>query len=338
MPRPIASIAHLMRRIATRALVTAAISLAVVAPSQAQVIVGNTLPADFPVIVDASLDKPVIGFGAAGAVTRTPVVFVHGNNDTPFPTACNPYGRVQAFAQFLADEGGYAASELWALGYQGDQCDLIADPTIRSSTAHTTAANVDDLRRFVAAVLAYTGAKQVDIVGHSLGVIVAREWLRQDHGHAQQVVRRLVAIDGPNHGIINCSPSPLNYWQTPSLGGFTPQSAVCQELGSPNTPFLRTLNGPGTEKPKGSVKTLVIRNADTSFVYFPTQDGVLAGVPAIDAYDVPTDFSLSADIRGAKQRIDLTGQGIHDPILFTTHLGILNSPDTWRATLGFLRD
>ena len=80
--------------------------------------VGNTLPAGFPVIEDTSLGKPVIGFGAAGPVVHTPVIFLHGNNDTPFPTACNPLGRVQAFAQNLADRG-YATSELWGLGYQG---------------------------------------------------------------------------------------------------------------------------------------------------------------------------------------------------------------------------
>src|SRR5690242_4778609 len=152
---------------------------------------GNTLPSTFPVIEDTSLAKPVIGFGAAGSVSHTPVIFLHGNNDTPFPTACNPYGAVQAFAQYLADHG-YSTSELWALGYQGDQCDLGADQTLRSRIAHTNAANVPDLRRFVRAVLAFTGAKQVDIVGHSLGVTIAREWMREDD--AQPIVRRLVAI------------------------------------------------------------------------------------------------------------------------------------------------
>jgi hypothetical protein len=73
--------------------------------------VGNSFPANFPVIEDTSLGKPVIGFGAAGPVTRVPVIFLHGNNDTPFPTTCNPFGRVQAFAQYLADHG-YATSEL----------------------------------------------------------------------------------------------------------------------------------------------------------------------------------------------------------------------------------
>ena len=314
------------------ATLTACLCAAVV---QAAGVVGSAFPPGFPVIEDTSLAKPVIGFGAAGPVTRTPVILLHGNNDTPFPTACNPYGRIQALAQYLADNG-YATSELWGLGYEGDQCDLGVDPTRRSSIAHTNAANVPDLRRFVRAVLAFTGAKQVDIVGHSLGVTLAREWMREDE--AQSIVRRLVAIDGPNHGIINCSPAPANYWQAPSLGGFTPTSDVCQEVGSPDTPFLQLLNGPGgSGETEGPTRVLVIRNADVSFVYFPVQDGVFPPVPAIDSFGNPTDFSKSASLRGARE-IALTGQGAYDPILGTAHLGILNSPQTWRATLEFLTE
>jgi len=292
--------------------------------------VGTTLPDDFPAIEDTSLHKPLIGFGAAGAVTRTPVIFIHGNNDTPFPTACNPFGRVQAFAQFFADNG-YSTSELWGIGYEGDQCDLPADQTRRSSIAHTNAANVPDLRRFVAAVLKFTGAKEVDIVAHSLGVTIAREWIRQDD--AAHTVRRFVAIDGPNHGIINCSPNPANYFQLPAQGGFTPSSEVCVELGSPNTPFLKLLNK-GDDTP-GPTRYLVIRNADTSFVYFSLQDGLIPPVPAEDSFGVPTDFSRSATLKGAKQ-LDLVGQGVYDPILGTAHLGILNSPQTRAAALEFL--
>ena len=316
--------------------VSASLSFAMAAhTAHAAGTVGTTFPAGFPVIEDASLARPVIGFGAAGAVTRTPVIFLHGNNDTPFATACNPYGRMQAFAQFLADNG-YATSELWGLGYQGDQCDLAADPTRRSGIAHTNQANVPDLRRFVRAVLAFTGASQVDIVGHSLGVTLAREWMRQDN--AGRTVRRLVAIDGPNHGIINCSPVAANYWQLPSLGGFTPSSEVCQELGSPDTPFLQLLNGRGGhEETAGPTRVLVIRNADTSFVFFALQDGVLAPVPAVDSYGQPNDFSKSAQLKGARQ-IDLSGQGLYDPFLGSTHLGILNSPQTRQATLEFLSE
>jgi pimeloyl-ACP methyl ester carboxylesterase len=317
-----------------RAITLVSLAVAALAPSTGPAWgqVGTSLPADFPVILDASLGVPVIGFGAAGEVKRTPVVFLHGNNDTPFPTACNPLGRIHAMAQFFLDQG-YAASELWGLGYQGDQCDLVATPTNRSSGAHSTVANIPDLRRFVHAVLDYTGARQVDIVGHSLGVTLARAWLRTDR--AFHLVRRFVAIDGPNHGIINCSPSPLNFYQLPASGGFTPDSALCLEYGSDNTPLLRFLNdGDDTPRP---TRFLVIRNADTSFVYFSLPDGAFPPVPAQDREGNPHDFSQSARLEGARQ-IDLTGQGAFDDVLGSAHLGILNSPVTWGHALDFLTD
>ena len=291
---------------------------------------GTSFPPGFAVPTDASLGTPVIGFGAAGRVERTPVIFLHGNNDTPFPTPCNPYGNVHDVAQYFLDHG-YRASELWGLGYQGSQCDLVTTPTNRSGEAHSTAANVPDLRAFVHAVLAFTGAKRVDIVGHSLGVTLAREWLRQDQ--AYHLVRHLVAIDGPNHGIVDCSPSPLNYFALPALGGFTPDSAICREYGSDHTPFLMRLNA--RDETPGPTKYLVIRNADTSFVYFSLQDGFFTPLPAQDRDGLPHDFSQSAKLRGARE-LDLTGQGQYDPFLGTAHLGILNSPQTWAAALNFL--
>ncbi len=292
--------------------------------------VGTSLPAGFPTIVDSSLGTPLIGFGAAGRVTRTPVVFVHGNNDTPFPTSCNPLGYIHSIAQYLADHG-YSPSELWGIGYQGDQCDLAANPLHRSGEAHSTVANVPDLDRFVRAVLAYTHAKRVDVVAHSLGVTLTREWMRADH--ASHLVRRFVAIDGPNHGIVNCSPSPLNYFALEALGGFTPDSAICREYGAADTPFLTRLNRGNESRP---TKTLVIRNADASFVYFSAQDGpFFPPVPAEDSHGNPHDFSGSAELQGAAQ-LDLVGQGAYDPILQTAHLGILNSPQTRAAVLAFL--
>ena len=197
-----------MQLVRTLAVLTAALAAAAPAAAKSKEL-GTSFPAGFPTIVDASLGAPVIGFGSAeGPVARPPVIFLHGNNDTPFPTACNPlFGKLQDFAEYFLAHG-YRPSELWGLGYQGDQCDLPADQTIRSSVSHTSAASVPDLRAFVHAVLDYTGAEQVDIVAHSLGGTVAREWLRQDR--AYELVRSLVTVASPHHGIINCSPSPLS--------------------------------------------------------------------------------------------------------------------------------
>ena len=79
----------------------------------------------------------------------------------------------------------------------------------------------------------------------------------------------------------------------------------------------------------------MLRNADTSFVYFSRQDGFFAPVPAEDYTGAPHDFSQSTTLQGAEQ-VDLTGQGAFDPFLGTAHLGILDSPQTWQLTLDFL--
>lgn len=299
--------------------------------AQAPAQIGTTLPPNFPVIENYYLGVPVIGFGShRGRANHVPIIFLHGNNDTPFPTACNPFGKMQNVAQYFLDNG-YSPRELWGLGYQGDQCDLLGDQTKRSGVAHSTAAAVPVVRRFVRAVLKYTGAQRVDIVAHSLGVTVAREWMLQDNAYHK--VRALVAVDGPNHGIISCSPSPANYWQLPANGGFRPNSSVCEEYGSDHTPLLSTLNGAG-ETP-GPTRYLVIRNVGPDFVYSPLQDGVLPGVPAEDRDGNAHDFSNSALLAGATT-VDLTGQGQYDAILQTSHLGILNSPDMWSAAFNFL--
>jgi len=290
--------------------------------------VGTSFPPGFPVIVDHSLGTPVLGFGGRGPVRRTPVIFLHGNNDTPYPTDCNSsYGKIHSFAQYLADRG-YRSSELWGLGYQGDQCDLLMDETKRASKAHTTLANVPDLRRFVRALLRFTGARRVDIVGHSYGVTLAREWMRQDRAWSK--VRRLVAVDGPEHGIINCLPSPRNYYVAI---GFNPESAVCREVGSDHTAFLHRLNA--RDETPGPTRYLTIANADTSFVYIDKQDGTLPPVPAEDRYGKPHDFSRSAWLKGSKLVL-LTGQGAYDEALFTAHLGIIDSPETWQIAYRFL--
>ena len=310
------------------ALVTA---LAVpAAPAYAEGTVGTSFPSDFAVPTDASLGAPVIGFGGSdGEVRRTPVIFLHGNNDTPYPTTCNgAYGAPQAFAQHFAD-AGYSLKELWGLGYQGDQCDLLTDQTRRAAEAHTTIANVPDLRAFVRAVLDYTGAKQVDLVGHSLGASLSREWMRQDDAYG--IVRRLVSIDGPHHGIINCSPDPRNYY-APTLG-FTPDSPVCAEYGAADSEFLTRLNA-GDETP-GPTEYLAILNTDASFVYMDRQDGVLPPVPAQDSAGRPHDFSASARLDGA-ETVELNGQGRYDGTLLAAHTGIVASPEVWDVTLEFL--
>ncbi len=58
-------------------------------------------------------------------------------------------------------------------------------------------------------------------------------------------------------------------------------------------------------------------------------------MPAEDSFGVATDFSGSAKLPWAKE-IDLTNQGIYDAVLGSSHLGILESPDTLKDATTFL--
>lgn len=205
---------------------------------------------------------------------------------------------------------------------------MLLDPTIKSGESHSTVANVPDLRAFVHAVLDYTGADQVDVIGHSLGTTLTREWMRQDDAH--HLVRTLIGVDGPNHGIINCSPDVGNYFAQPAAGGFDPDSAVCVEYGASDTPFLTTLNA--DDETPGSTRYVMIVNADVSFVYVSAQDGAFPAVPAQNRRGEPEDFSQSARLAGA-EIIEVTGQGAYDDTLFTAHIGIVNSPEVWALAL-----
>ena len=319
------------RRLLLGAAAILTATLVSLAPATAAPAITESFPDDFPEIIDASLKTPVIGFGGSdGPVTRTPVILLHGNNDTPYPTACNGgFGHMKKLGQFLLDNG-YTPREVWALGYQGDQCDLLTSPTNKSGEAHSAAANVADVRAFVDAVLDYTGSDKVDIVGHSLGGIVPREWMRQDDAYAK--VRRLVAIDSPHYGIINCSPNPLNYYALDANGGFNPDSAICVEFGAHDSPLLAGLDGEGTP---GPTEYLSIYNEDVSFVYIPEQDGAFAPVPAENRRGEPHDFSESAILPG-EPSIPMTGQGIYDTALLTAHIGISASPAVHAHVLEFL--
>jgi hypothetical protein len=220
---------------------------------------------------------------------------------------------------------------VWALGWLGDQCDLMNDPAASAGASRTMAANVPDLRAFVNAVLAFTGAARVDIVAHGTGVTLAREWSRQDS--ARKLVRRFVAIDGPNRGTAMCSASPDNYWQMGFLGGYGPSSPLCQEIGSPNTPFLTALNDPPPAIDPNV--TLVVRNRDTSYPYIPATDGGYQPVPQMDVYGYYADFTSSARIRKASE-VGLQGQGVYDKRNNTAHVGIFNSPQTRDAVRSWL--
>lgn len=91
------------------------------------------------------------------ALTHDPVVFIHGNADCPLCTAVSQTGWSASRDYFLAH--GHSNAELYATTW--DTANLL-DNVLRT-------------RRFLQAVLAYTGAKKLDVISHSMGVTLARK-------------------------------------------------------------------------------------------------------------------------------------------------------------------
>src|SRR5206468_4305217 len=86
-----------------------------------------------------------------------------------------------------------------------DQAYITQNPNALANGGHGAADDdeIADLCRFVEAVQAYTGSKQVDIVAHSLGVTITRRFMELYPTLAQNVVA-FVGIAGANHGTTVC--------------------------------------------------------------------------------------------------------------------------------------
>ena len=147
---------------------------------------------------------PYGGFGGAGGCTakRTPVVLLHGNTET-----ADDWLRPDSHG------GPSAPAQLWAHGYT--RCEVFAvtwlAPQGRSQKLlhFHDEAKADLVAGFVRDVLAWTGARQIAIVAHSMGVTVGLHAL--DRGGLWPRVERFVAIAGGLRGLESCIPwGPAN--------------------------------------------------------------------------------------------------------------------------------
>jgi pimeloyl-ACP methyl ester carboxylesterase len=154
----------------------------------------------------AHIEDPRDIMGLAVPKLHRPIVLVHGlaqhadtwvnlkNFLTNDPD--NKYGGVYAKAtedQFLADLKDNPDAKVFAL----DLSDNLASP----------ADVAGELRRAIGLICGFTGARQVDVVTHSMGALVARSALRDGESR----VDHLVMVSPPNQGSYeaNLGTSPL---------------------------------------------------------------------------------------------------------------------------------
>lgn len=148
------------------------------------------------------------GRSSAGqAINRRPVIFVHGNGDRAWGTTFGQTGWRASRDAFLA--AGYSSAELYATTWGP------ANPALASVQYHSYA-YLDHTRAFIEAVLAYTGADKVDVIGHSMGVTLARKAIKGGSGSDTAVgdydlgpaltarVGTFIGIAGANLGLASC--------------------------------------------------------------------------------------------------------------------------------------
>ena len=201
-----------------------------------------------------------------------PVVLVHGtwaNADVTWDKLA-PALRSQGICVFTITYGKHKRGSLQNL------FDLVGGDSIRSS-ARTLATFVDDVRR-------QTGARQVDIVGHSQGALVARQYMKYDGGTdpsdpRRNAVHTLVSLAGTNHGtsfnrnqfigaVAEMLGVPVVRLASLAVG----PSYVEQMIGSP---FLTALNAGGDTRP--GVRYVAIGTRNDTMVTPPERTFLVAG-------------------------------------------------------------
>ena len=144
------------------------------------------------------------------------------------------------------------------------------------------------LAPFVEKVLASTGARKVDLVGHSQGGMMPRYYLGFIGGADK--VNHLVGIAPSNHGTRGLiTPTPDAVPPATSVGGSNCQACADQQAGSP---FLTELNSIGDTVP-GPAYTVISTTHDEVVTPYPSQ--FLAG-PAQQVTNITIQDKCPADV------------------------------------------
>lgn len=229
-----------------------------------------------------------------------PVVLVHGTWSTMTDTwkVLAPALKKEGWCVFALDYGKREPNSLENL--------------LNLAGGDAIAQSAGTLARFVTRVRTATRAAQVDIVGHSQGALVARQYLKFNGGTdakdpSRNAVHTLVSLAGTNHG------TTFNFNQLIGLAGqalgipvvtlaatAVGPSYIEQMIGSP---FLRRLNDGGDTRP--GVEYVAVGSRGDNVV-------------------TPTDSTFLTAGPGAKVRNVWVQDGC--PALLVDHMTITSAP------------
>uniref|UniRef100_A0AC35EZ02 Lipase n=1 Tax=Panagrolaimus sp. PS1159 TaxID=55785 RepID=A0AC35EZ02_9BILA len=143
-------------------------------------------------------------------IDQIPIVFVHGNSDGALLDPQNTkWGTGWSSSIKYFTKQNYSSATLYATTW-GDRITGNAYQRTHSCEVITR------IRTFIEAVLDYTGAPQVHIISHSMGVAIARKAVRGGYIDAddgicnvgtslRSRINTFIGISGANYGMCQCS-------------------------------------------------------------------------------------------------------------------------------------
>jgi triacylglycerol esterase/lipase EstA (alpha/beta hydrolase family) len=250
-------------------------------------------PAAAPPLAGAALDVPGANDPSCvpSAERPDPVILVHG-------TWADAASTWSTLAPALADEG-YC---VYAINY-GQRALLEPDNLLGLWGGADIRHSAIELAAFVDAVRERTGAARVDIVGHSQGGTLARQYLKFEGGAdllepSRNKVDHLVTLGATNHGTSYAEKQLLG--KVAEAWGFPIQAAAAAAVGPSavqqmaGSPFLEVLNAGGDTLP-GIDYTVVASRDDT--VSTPPENTFLAAGPGARVENVwVQDVCPGADV------------------------------------------
>ncbi|CAD6191583.1 unnamed protein product [Caenorhabditis auriculariae] len=180
-------------------------------------------------------------------VKNVPVVFIHGNSDSALQTSSFATGWSNSVEYFLSQ--GYTTAELYATSWQDTNF-------LKASLRTHNCRDLLRLRRFLEAVLAYTGSSKLSIVSHSMGVTLGRKIVKGGSVNAadgncdlgkpiNRNVEVFVGIAGANFGLCNCQGVEHVEKTCNKQNGFFPgDSCGANTLNCGTHPLPKPCNGP----------------------------------------------------------------------------------------------
>ncbi|WP_452230449.1 MULTISPECIES: lipase family protein [unclassified Lacinutrix] len=144
---------------------------------------------------------------ATDQIVNQPVIFIHGNSDKALGDVFGQSGWTDSRDYFVSQ--GYKNVELY--GFTWGPADAY-----QSGSQYHSYAYLSQIRAFIQAVKAYTGASKVDIIGHSMGVTLGRKAIKGGTGYDAAVgnynlgssltasIDTFVGVAGANQGLVSC--------------------------------------------------------------------------------------------------------------------------------------